>query len=129
MRHIAQEGRCWVIGAGCAIRASDVPADFPHRDELYPDPDEWLNPGDSVIVAPSGEIVAGPLREAYGILTAEIDPVVARTAHYTLDVAGHYNRPDIFSLRVDRSPRPQVAFEEPEAASAPAVSAPDVIEL
>ncbi|MEA2550692.1 MAG: nitrilase [Actinomycetota bacterium] len=129
MRHIAQEGRCWVIGAGCAIRASDVPADFPRRDELYPDPDEWLNPGDSVIVSPSGEIVAGPLREAYGILTAEIDPVAARTAHYTLDVAGHYNRPDIFSLRVDRSPRPQVAFEEPEAASAPAVSAPDVIEL
>ncbi len=61
MRHIAREGRCWVLGAGCAIAASDVPADFPDRDRLYPDPGEWLNDGDSVIVDPRGEIVAGPL--------------------------------------------------------------------
>ncbi len=125
MRHIALEGRCWVIGAGCAIRASDVPADFPERDRLYPEPEEWLNRGDSVIVAPSGEIVAGPLHETYGILTAEIDAAAARAAHYTLDAAGHYNRPDIFSLRVDRSPRRQVSFEHAEAPAA----LPEVLEL
>ena len=125
MRHIAREGRCWVIGAGCAIRAGDIPEDFPERARLYPDPEEWLNTGDSVIVAPSGEIVAGPLHETYGLLTAEIDAATAAAAHYTLDAAGHYNRPDIFSLRVDRSRRPQVAFEEPEAP----VALPEVLEL
>jgi len=125
MRHIAREGSCWVIGAGCAMRASDIPSGFPDRDRLFPDPEEWLNRGDSVIVAPSGEIVAGPLREAYGIVTAEIYPAVTRAAHYELDAAGHYNRPDVFSLRVDRSKRPQVAFED--RADAPLI--PDVLEL
>jgi nitrilase len=110
MRHIAQEGRCWVLGAGCSIQARDVPAGFPGRAQLYPDPDEWLNHGDSVIVAPDGEIVAGPLHGEHGVLIADVDPAEARAQHYTLDVTGHFARPDVFSLKVDRSPRPQVSF-------------------
>jgi len=117
MRHIAREGRCWVLGAGCSIQARDVPEGFPERARLYPDPDEWLNHGDSVIVAPSGEIVAGPLRGEHGVLIAEIDPAEARSQHYTLDVAGHYGRPDVFSLRVDRAPRRQVAFSDGDVAA------------
>jgi nitrilase len=109
MRHIAVEGRCWVLGCGSAMRASDIPADLPGRAELYPDPDEWINPGDSVIVAPGGEIVAGPLHEAEGILYADCDPARASAAHRVLDVAGHYGRPDVFTLTVDRSPRRPVA--------------------
>ncbi len=110
MRHIALEGRCWVLGAGCAIRASDIPADFPGRDQLYPDPEKWLNTGDSVIVSPGGEVVAGPLHQEYGILYADCDPAAARAAHYRLDTAGHYNRPDVFHLTVDRSPRRPIEF-------------------
>ena len=129
MRHIAMEGRCWVLGAGCAMRASDIPADFPGRDQIYPDPEKWLNSGDSVIVSPAGEIVAGPLHAEYGILTADCDPAAARAAHYTLDAAGHYNRPDVFHLSVDRSPRQPIEFvgateaatvTEPERAKADA---------
>ncbi|MGZ4150681.1 MAG: carbon-nitrogen hydrolase family protein [Actinomycetota bacterium] len=112
MRHIALEGRCWVLGAGCSIQAKDVPEGFPSRERLYPDPEEWLNAGDSVIVAPDGEIVAGPLRREHGVLSADIDPARADAAHYTLDVAGHYQRPDVFTLHVDRSVRPQVVFDE-----------------
>ena len=55
-RHIAAEGRCWVLGSGGSIQARDIPAGFPDRDRLYPDPDEWLNPGDSIIVAPGGKM-------------------------------------------------------------------------
>jgi nitrilase len=112
MRHIAAEGRCWVLGSGCSMQARDIPDSFPERDRLYPDPDKWLNPGDSVIVAPGGKVVAGPLHESHGILYAEVDPALADAAHYTLDAAGHYNRPDVFSLTVRRGPRTQVAFEE-----------------
>jgi predicted amidohydrolase len=68
-----------------------------------PDPDEWINPGDSVIISPVGEVVAGPLHEAEGILYAECDPFDASRAHRVLDVAGHYGRPDVFQLTIDRS--------------------------
>jgi len=105
MRHIAFEGTCWVLGCGSAMRARDIPADLPMRAELYPDPDEWINPGDSVIVAPGGDIVAGPLHAAEGILYADCDPNRASRARRVLDVAGHYGRPDVFHLSVDRSPR------------------------
>jgi nitrilase len=110
MRHIAAEGRCWVIGSGCSLRASDVPATFPGRDQLFPDPDEWLNPGDSVVVAPGGEIIAGPLHEEHGLLFADIEPARAAAGRRTLDVAGHYSRNDIFSLAVDRSAREPVTY-------------------
>jgi nitrilase len=85
MRHIAAEGRCWVVGAGCSLRSSDIPADFPGRDQLFPDPDEWLNPGDSVVAAPGGELVAGPLHQEHGLLLAEVEPaaVQPRTARST----------------------------------------------
>ena len=125
IRHIALEGRCWVLGAGCSVQAKDVPADFPGRDRLYPDPEQWLNSGDSVIVDPWGEVVAGPLHAEHGIVSAEIDPSLTLGAHHTFDAAGHYNRPDVFSLRVDRSRRRQVSFED---ASAPTESR-DVLEI
>ena len=110
MKHIAAEGRCWVLGSGCAIRAADVPATFPGRADLFPDPDEWINPGDSVVVAPGGEIVAGPMHAEQGILFADIEPVRAAAERRTLDVTGHYSRPDIFQLEVDRGSRDPVTY-------------------
>ena len=103
MQHIAAEARCWVLGAGYAHRVSDIPPTFPHRDAVWPDPDAWLNPGDSVIVAPGGRIVAGPLHRETGVLIADVDPAASAAARRTLDVAGHYGRPDVFRLEVDRS--------------------------
>ena len=96
-------------GARCATR--DIPADFPGREQLFPDPDEWLNPGDSVVVSPTGELVAGPLHQEHGLLLAEIEPNLVAAAHRTLDVVGHYSRSDIFRLSIDRRPAAPVAFE------------------
>ena len=111
MRHIALEGRCWVLGNGTAMRGRDVPPDFPDRDRLFPDQDDWFNPGDSVVVAPNGRMVAGPLRDEHGILYADCDPAEAAAARRTLDVAGHYGRPDVFRLEVRREERPPAVIE------------------
>ncbi len=122
MVHIAREGRCWVIGNGTSLQGRDIPGDFPHRDVLFPDPDEWVNEGDSVIVAPDGAIIAGPLNKEHGILYAECDPERATTAHRTLDVTGHYSRPDIFKLEVSRDSAAPVSFKDgAQMPAAPAV--------
>jgi nitrilase len=113
MNHIAREGGCWVLSSATALETSDIPADFPGRDELFPD-QGWLNPGDAVVIRPSGGIEAGPLHNDKSLLIAELDLEQARRARKPLDVAGHYGRPDLFQLTVNRRPQPAVAFEDPE---------------
>ena len=110
MQHIAREGRCWVISSGVAITNSDIPADFPDREDLYPATEEWINPGDSAVIAPGGEIVAGPLHQEKGILYAEIDSKRVGISKRDLDVTGHYSRPDIFTLSVNTKPQSPVEF-------------------
>ena len=112
LQHIAREGCCWVVGCGNLLRGSDIPDDFPQKDTLYPDADEWVNPGDSVVIAPGGEIVAGPLREEAGVLYCSIDPSSVGIARRALDVTGHYSRPDIFRLHVDTRPQSPVVFND-----------------
>jgi nitrilase len=104
MQHIAREARCYVVGCGSALEASDVPVDFPSREQVFPDPNEWVNDGDSVIVAPGGKLMAGPMRREKGLLFADIDRSAVTTARRALDVAGHYARADVFQLHVSRGP-------------------------
>lgn len=112
LQHIAREGGCWVVGCGNFLKIDDIPDDLPERDKLYPDADEWLNPGDSVVIAPGGQIVAGPMRQEEGLLLCEIDLQKAAIAKRALDVAGHYSRPDIFTLQVDNGPQSSVSFDD-----------------
>ena len=95
----------------------DIPESFPGRATVVDGQGAWLNPGDSVVVAPTGQLVAGPLHEEHGILYADIDPSDAADLHRTLDVAGHYGRPDVFTLTVDRSPRPPIHLLGPETSA------------
>jgi len=111
MQHIAREGRCWVICSGVALTNSDIPNDFPDRETLYPASEEWINPGDSVVVAPGGKIVAGPMRKEKGILFAEVDSKRVGISKRDLDVTGHYSRPDIFTLSVDTQPQSPIKFK------------------
>jgi nitrilase len=108
LRHIAKEGRTYVIGVTSCLRATDLPADLPGRADLYGGAEDWLSRGNSAIVGPDGDLLAGPLIGEEGIVYAEIDAAVARASRQQFDAAGHYNRPDVFRLQVDTRPRPAV---------------------
>lgn len=110
MQHIAREGGCWVIGCATSLEASDVPTDVPFHDELFPNKDEWINSGDAVVYKPFGGLAAGPMHREKGLLIAEIDPGAARASRRKFDVSGHYARPDIFTLSVNREPQSPVVF-------------------
>ena len=112
LQHIAREGGCWVIGAGVALRNQDLPGDFPGRADLYPAQEDWINPGDSAVVAPGGELVVAPLRRQQAIVYADIDASRAAAARRTFDVAGHYARADVFNLQVDNRRKAPVSFWE-----------------
>ncbi|MFG1211025.1 carbon-nitrogen hydrolase family protein [Xanthobacter flavus] len=101
MRHVAMEGRCFVISACQVMRRSDFPEDYASRIEAAPD--AWMMHGRSVIVGPLGEILAGPVLDEEIILTAEIDLDDIIGAKLDFDPIGHYARPDLFSLNVDET--------------------------
>ena len=111
LRHIAKEGRVYVIGVSPCVRSADVPARIPGRDEFYGE-DEWLSRGNSAIVGPDGNLLAGPLSEEAGILYADLDLRRARRSRRQFDPVGHYARPDVFRLEVDRRPRRALSFLE-----------------
>jgi nitrilase len=113
MNHIAREGGCWVVSTATALQGSDVPETFPEKGKLFKD-DEWINSGDAVVVKPFGGVVAGPLHNEKGILYAVIDLESARNSRKSLDVAGHYGRPDIFHLEIDRRSMPPLTFIDNE---------------
>jgi nitrilase len=117
LRHIAKEGRVYVIGCCIALRRADIPDRFEYKEKFYSGSREWINEGDSAIVNPDGEFIAGPVRMKEEILYAEVDPAQMRGPKWMLDVAGHYARPDVFELIVHRKSHPmiQVAEERPEA--------------
>ena len=114
LRHIAREGRVLVLGCGMTLCKSDIPDRLGLKEKYYPDPEEWINPGDSAIVSPEGEFLAGPLHEQEGILYADVDPVALRGPKWMLDVAGHYARPDVFELTVNTQPHPLIRKSEME---------------
>lgn len=111
MQHIAREGGCWVIGCATSLEASDIPTDIPHYDELFPNKDEWVNPGDAVIYKPFGGVHAGPMRREKGLLISDIDVSAARSSRRKFDASGHYARPDVFALNVNRSRQVPVTFD------------------
>jgi nitrilase len=106
MRHIACEGRCFVLSANQFTRRSDYPDDYPIAGDHQPD--DVMCRGASVIVSPLGEILAGPAIGGEEILLADIDLGHIIDAKYDFDVVGHYARPDVFKLVVNEAPTPAV---------------------
>lgn len=106
MQHIAYEGRNFLISA-CQYQAP--PTKENHKDQTWPN-DKPLIRGGSVIVSPMGEILAGPIYNEEGLISAEIDLNDIVKARYDMDPAGHYSRPDIFKLVVNEHERPPVTI-------------------
>lgn len=117
MRHIAYEGRTFVLAACQYMTRADAPDAY---DCIQgDDPDTVMIRGGSVIISPLGEVLAGPVYGREAILTAEIDLMDAIRGRYDLDVSGHYARPDIFTLSVDERARQPVATSGDVAPVAP----------
>jgi nitrilase len=113
LRHIARENAMFVIGVNPVQHVDDIPRDFPQRDKLVSEAyraehGDWLEPGNSVIVDPSGQVIAGPIHECEDILVAELDLGKVASTRRFRDPVGHYHRPDVFRLTVDVAPRPAV---------------------
>jgi nitrilase len=108
MRHVAKESRCFVIGCCQAVRKVDIPDELSFKAKYLADVGEWINAGDSVIVDPDGKTVAGPAHEVETILYASVRRDQLVGPRWQLDVAGHYARPDVFELRVHRTPTPAI---------------------
>ncbi|MBB2200676.1 carbon-nitrogen hydrolase family protein [Gluconacetobacter tumulisoli] len=107
MRHIAYEGRTFVLSACQYLTRADAPEAYDCIQGA--DPKTELIRGGSVIVGPMGDILAGPVYGREAVLSADIDLMDTIRARYDLDVAGHYARPDVFSLTVDARPRKGVS--------------------
>jgi nitrilase len=99
MRHIALEGRCFVLSACQYSRRGDYPEDYPAVQG--DDASLVMIGGGSMIVNPLGCVLAGPDYSGEKILTADLDPGEVAEGKYDLDVAGHYARPDVFRLQVN----------------------------
>jgi nitrilase len=112
MRHIAREGRTYVIGCCMVCKKEEILSRCPELESYYESAGEWVNTGNSIIVDPNGEIVAGPLHKEEGILYAQMDLKMLRGSKWNLDVAGHYARPDAFELTVRRNPMPIIRYKE-----------------
>lgn len=109
IQHIACEGRCFVLSSCQYVTKDMYPADLEVREELENAP-ELLSRGGSAIVAPLGNVIAGPLFGQEGILTADLDLRMVAQGRFDFDVVGHYARPDIFRLIVNEEPAPPVQF-------------------
>jgi nitrilase len=116
MRHVAQEGRCFVLSANQFARRRDYPDDYPTA--FGDNPDTILSRGGICIVGPLGQVHAGPDFQGEEIINADLDLADLTRARQDFDPVGHYARPDLFRLHVDEHRRAPVTFHDSSAPDA-----------
>jgi nitrilase len=121
-RHYAFEGRCYVLAAGSLLRASGLPPELEPHPGRVAGPGDWVLRGGSAIIGPDGGYIMEPVWDREAVLLAELDLRAVRAESMTLDVAGHYHRPDLLRLEVRRGTRADAGFPAPPFG--PVLSAP-----
>ena len=119
MRHVAKEGRCFVVGCCQAMHKDAIPDSLEFKRKYLGAVEGWVNPGHSVIVDPDGKVLAGPSENEETILVSEVRRDLITGPRFQLDTAGHYARPDVFEFTMHKRPKPfitvvQEAPEQPE---------------
>jgi nitrilase len=109
LQHIAKEGGIFVINCCMALKIKDIPDKYDFK-KLYPQDREWINIGNSCIINPKGEIIAGPIEAKEDILYADIDLTQITASKRIFDVAGHYARPDVFKFTVNKKPNNNIGI-------------------
>ncbi|MFG1462570.1 carbon-nitrogen hydrolase family protein [Xanthobacter sp. DSM 24535] len=109
IRHIALEGRCFVLSTCQVVKRGDFPADY--RCAVTDDPEAYVMHGGAAIIDPLGRVLAGPVFDAECLLTADLDMDELGRAKFDFDVAGNYARPDVFTLTVNEAPQAAVALK------------------
>ena len=102
-RFAAREGRSYVVSVSAPLRLTDLPEDLPGRDTLGLDPHAWVHDGGSCVAGPDGAWALEPVVDTEGIFYADLDTQRVRQERQNFDPVGHYSRPEILSLRMDRS--------------------------
>jgi nitrilase len=111
-RFIAREGRCYVVSVAGLMRKSDIPDTVPHATLLRQAADEVMANGGSCIASPTGEWLLAPETGVESLRVAELDHRVVLEERQNLDVAGHYSRPDVMQLRVNRRRQSTAEFSD-----------------
>ena len=112
VRHVALEGRCFVLSACQYLQRSDLPSGYPA--ERFPASQDVLIRGGSCIIGPLEQILAGPKYGEECVLAADLDRAELARAKFDFDVVGHYSRPDVFRLEVNEQPMKSVVFGSPK---------------
>lgn len=107
MRHVALEGRCFVLAANQYAQQQHYPESYDGST-----PEAVVSRGGSCIVDPFGEIVAGPAIDGEALLVADLDRDAIPRARFDFDPVGHYARPDVFTLHVNEADTPAVTFSQ-----------------
>jgi nitrilase len=111
-RFIARESRSYVLSVSGLMHADQVTGSFPHASQVKQAASGWMTDGGSCIAAPDGQWLLEPVVETEGIFSAELDLNLIRKERQNFDPAGHYSRPDVTRLSVDRTRQSTVSFKD-----------------